>query len=232
MLEIKNTEVFGLERAIRASGNAKSIGEIDTRNLGDLDPHSRRAKNLGSAAVGSGHDHYLLGIHVQFDIKYPQYWTIEAERYHNFEIITSQSKMHKLTAMGRGPEFATMFNKYVDESIIFIVQRLIEKYNDLGEYERLDSGESAHPSDNQLSIYSNKSSYDQALYEQFMKCVSSLPMGFEMWMSCDLTYLQLKTMYSQRRGHKLREDWGAFCDWCESLPMFKELIGIKETSNE
>ena len=30
MLTIKNTEVFSLERAIRASGNPMTIGEIDT----------------------------------------------------------------------------------------------------------------------------------------------------------------------------------------------------------
>ena len=32
MLEIKNTEVFGLERSLQASGNPMSIGEIDTSN--------------------------------------------------------------------------------------------------------------------------------------------------------------------------------------------------------
>ena len=30
MLTIKNTEVFGLERAIKASGNPMSVGEINT----------------------------------------------------------------------------------------------------------------------------------------------------------------------------------------------------------
>ena len=39
-------------------------------------------------------------------------------------------------------------------------------------------------------------------------------------------YQQLKTMYIQRRGHKLKE-WHEFCAWCESLPNFLELTGVK-----
>jgi len=38
MLTIKNTEVFGLERLIKASGNPMSIGEINTQvHKGDYD---------------------------------------------------------------------------------------------------------------------------------------------------------------------------------------------------
>jgi hypothetical protein len=242
MLEIKHTEVFGLFRAIKASGNAMTVGEINTEDTEtiervtagheeDYEKNTSRAKKLGSAKVGSGHDHYLLGVHVQFDIKYPQYWTIEAERYHNFEIITSQGKMHRLTTMGKDENFGKMFNKYVSDSVINIVKLYIEQFNSLSEYKEID-GVFAHPTDSQAPVFRSKEVFENQKYETFMRCVSNLPHGFEMWMACDLTYLQLKTMYFQRRNHKLKEDWGAFCDWCESLPMFKELIGIKETSNE
>ena len=36
-------------------------------------------------------------------------------------------------------------------------------------------------------------------------------------------YLQLKTIYKQRKNHKLKEDWGAICTMIEELP-YKELI--------
>ena len=36
-------------------------------------------------------------------------------------------------------------------------------------------------------------------------------------------YQQLKTIYKQRRNHRLTE-WQEFCDWIETLPMFKELV--------
>ena len=197
MLEIKNTEVFGLERSIKASGNPMTIGEINTQE--QIQPKDyKRGKALGSNPVGSAHDHYLCGVHVQFDIKYPQYWTIEAERYHWFDIISSQSKMHKLILMGKNSEFDAMFNDYVDYRSIAIVKEYIESYE-------------LHKK------------HGEDLYKPFMRIISNLPMGFELWMTCDLNYLQLKTMYIQRKNHRLAEDWGAFCEWCESLPQFIEL---------
>ena len=36
-------------------------------------------------------------------------------------------------------------------------------------------------------------------------------------------YLQLKTIYKQRKNHKLKEDWGAICSMIEGLP-YSELI--------
>ena len=57
--------------------------------------------------------------------------------------------------------------------------------------------------------------------------VASLPCGFCLSATMTTNYQQLKTMYRQRRYHKLKE-WHIFCDWCESLPHFKELVGIKK----
>lgn len=205
MLRIKDTEVHGLDRALRASGNAKTYGEIFTKDIA-TDRDITRGEHLGQAPVGSAHDHFLVGIQATFDILYPQYWTIEAERYHNFEILTSQSKMHKLTAMTNDPSFPGMFNKYVDKDIIEKVKHYADCYN---------------------STPINGTWEGEARYHWFMKTVSNLPMGFELWMTCSLSYLQIKTIVLQRRGHKLAEDWGPFCDWALDLPMFKELTGIE-----
>ena len=57
--------------------------------------------------------------------------------------------------------------------------------------------------------------------------VASLPCGFCLGATMVTNYQQLKTMYYQRRDHKLKE-WHVFCDWCLSLPRFKELLGIKD----
>jgi hypothetical protein len=59
-------------------------------------------------------------------------------------------------------------------------------------------------------------------YEVFMKVISNTPMGFEQTMRVTTSYLQLKTIYLQRKHHKLKEDWGNFCNWCETLPHFNE----------
>lgn len=204
MLEIKNTEVYGIERSILASGNPMSVGEINTTYNGYIaDKDYNRVKKLGTAERGSGHDNFLSGITVYFDVKYPLYWSPEFQRYHFFEIISSQSTMHRLTVMGKDENFENMFNKYVDKRSIAIVKEYIDEYNKMVNYDEIPS---------------------EALYEAFMKVRSNLPSGFEMYMTIRTNYLQLKTIYAQRRNHKLKEDWGAFCDWIEKLPYFKEIV--------
>jgi len=53
--------------------------------------------------------------------------------------------------------------------------------------------------------------------ELFHRIVYSLPCGFHQWVEASTNYLQLKTIYHQRRGHKLK-DWQIFCNWIETLP--------------
>jgi len=204
MLEIKNTEVHGLDRACIASGNPMTVGEINTTDRLKAAGENIyiRCGKLGSAPPGSGHDNFLKGIIVQFDVKYPQYWTPEAQRYHWLDIISSQSKMHRLLTMGQSENFKSMFSKYVDPRSIAIVQEYIDAYN------------TTDPCDGDMKYYN------------FMHALSNLPMGFEMWETLSTNYLQLKTIVKQRMHHKLREDWGAFTAWALELPMFRELTGI------
>ena len=43
-------------------------------------------------------------------------------------------------------------------------------------------------------------------------------------MRVSTNYMQLQTMYNQRKNHKLREDWGNFCKFVEGLPLAEMLI--------
>ena len=92
MLEIKNIQVFGLERSFKASGNPMKLGEINTTINESISSDIDRAYKLGSSLSGSGHDNFMKGIIVQFDIKYPQYWTPEYQRYKFESIISSQRR--------------------------------------------------------------------------------------------------------------------------------------------
>lgn len=49
------------------------------------------------------------------------------------------------------------------------------------------------------------------------------PMGLELTARITTNYRQLKTIYMQRRNHKLPE-WGVFCSWIEKLPFASEFI--------
>ena len=68
--------------------------------------------------------------------------------------------------------------------------------------------------------------YPDALYYSFMECVSACPQGVELFMRCTTNYLSLKTIYHQRKNHKLKEDWvEGFCkEFIEKLPYAKEFI--------
>lgn len=201
MLRLENTEVYGLERATIASGlSFRSAPKIDlTREITDKD--WKRGKSLGNAESGQGHDGYLKGIVVQVDITYPQYWTKQAQRYHFFEICMSSSAMHMLCKNAALPfeEFRKQYNEYVDDDIIKRVQEYAKQFNECTD--------------------------EKKKYELFMKMQSNNPLGYELTMSVTTNYLQLKTMYNQRKHHRLKEDWGAFCDWCDTLPHFNELTG-------
>ena len=69
MVEIKNVQVYGLEKSFKVSGYPMSIGDPDDIPEQSMEDMLKRAKTLGSAISGSGHDNFLKGIIVQFDIK-------------------------------------------------------------------------------------------------------------------------------------------------------------------
>jgi hypothetical protein len=100
------------------------------------------------------------------------------------------------------------FNEYVTQENIALMKQYIAEYN------AIDKDDS------------------DALYKAWMKVLSNCPQGLELFMHVTTNYLQLQTMYFQRKNHRLKEDWGAFCDFVEHLPYFKELIlGIPNESN-
>lgn len=210
MLEIKNYKVYGLEEAVIDSGLPMSLQEPKY--------NENRAIKLGSVPSGSGHDNFLKGIVVRARIKYPLYISKQLQRYHFLDIISSQSTMHRITKM----DMATQCNEYVMPKIINIVDNLIQSYNTMlannKEYIIIDSDGKIHDDKSNLKVFSKE--------ELYHIIVSNCPCGLEMEMGVITNYLQLKTIYSQRRHHKLK-DWHVFCDWCETLPKFKEFC-LKE----
>lgn len=87
-------------------------------------------------------------------------------------------------------------NKYVDEQIKNTLKNYIKEYND-------------NPSQ-----------------DNFLKVIYNIPSGFEYTARLTTNYRQLKTIYSQRKNHKL-PDWHMFCDWIEGLPHSEWIIGDK-----
>lgn len=200
MVEIKNIEVFNLERAQRAIENSFNVGEINTTK-GSV--KESLARSLGNnMQCKESHDAWLKGILTTFDMKGNGVFMPEFQRYHFAEIIMSQSTMHSMEKFMSGEHLP--FTKYVDPRIIEIVK---EKYNTWHQAK-----------ENNLS--------KQKVYEAFEQLVHSLPRGFELWCTINSNFLQLKTIVIQRAKHKNQEDWGAFVEACYSMPKFRELCGL------
>ena len=64
--------------------------------------------------------------------------------------------------------------------------------------------------------------------DNYLTLLYSNPAGFELTARITTNYRQLKTIYSQRKAHRLPE-WREFCKWIETLPHAKELIIGDET---
>ena len=190
-MEIKNVKVYDLEESIKASSYPMYVGQTPQGvSFDDLvQKDFSRAHRLGSVPSGSGHDSFLKGIGVNFDVTAPQYWWPQFQRYHFADIVSSQSKMHRLTKM----DIDDQCNEFVLPESKIVVKDLIATYQ-------------ADPTK-----------------DNFQMLVSNVPMGLNLTARVATNYLQLKSIHSQRRHHKLSE-WQYFCDWIESLPHVKDLF--------
>lgn len=153
-------------------------------------------KSCLTCPTGQGHDNALKGIIVQFDLTFSNKAWVELQRYHFIDFVSSQSTMHKIAKF----DLQGQCNQYVDRRIIDIV------INKVNEYNRLQKFNPDNPN----------------LNEMYLEILYNIPSGFELTARMTTNYQQLKTIYQQRRHHKL-PDWQMFCDWIETLPRFMEL---------
>lgn len=181
---IENINVYGIENAIRGSKYpmATDLSKVNSEI-------TRTVVKLGTSAQGAGHDNYLNGIIVQFDLTFTvKAWT-EAERYHFLDFISSQSTMHRIAKF----DLDNQYIEYVDPRMIDIMKELRDKYNETKDK------------------------------EDYLRLLYSNPCGFKLTAAMTTNYRQLKTIYHQRKLHKLPE-WREFCEQIEQLPYFKEFV--------
>ena len=180
---VTNVKVYDLEESFKAS---KYPMAVDTNAVnGDI---TDRIKSLAQSGKGEGHDQFLTGIRVAFDLTFTvKAWT-EAERYRFLEFVSSQSQMHRIAKFDLDKQYV----EYVDPRMIAIMNELKDKYN-----------KTQDPEDYLRLLYSN-------------------PCGFKLTARMTTNYRALKTIYSQRKNHRLPE-WREFCKWIETLP-YSDLI--------
>ena len=183
-IKITNVKVNGIEEAFRGS-KLPMATEPGTLNS-DV---TNTIKKLGSSKIGEGHDTFLNGIIVHFDVEFTiKAWT-EAERYTFLNFVSSQSTMHRLSRM----DIENQYSEYVDPRMIEIMKELQDKYT------------------------------ETQSTDDYLRLVYSNPVGCKLTASMVTNYRQLKTIYYQRRTHRLPE-WREFCEWITTLPYFKEVV--------
>lgn len=176
-MEITNYNVYNLDNAIKASKYPMAI-----------DPKSKNeqitgtVRKLGGMDRGTGHDNFLHGILVSFDLTCSNKMWVEFQRYHFADIVSSQSTMHRITRLLE----EDVFNKYVDERVKDVLKDILSQYN-------MDDTPQGH-----------RQTYLRLLY--------NVPSGIELTAHVVTNYGQLKTMWYQRHNHRLPEwrkfcDW-------------------------
>ena len=205
MPNVSNVRVYGLDEAIRAAKYPKAV-ELDSLTA-EL---TKGIKACSTCPTGTGHDNFLKGIIVQFDLTISEKAWLQAERYRFLDFVSSCSMMHKLQNMNP----RTQCNRYVDPRVIDVLNEKI------GEYNRL------------LNVRKEGIAVtDETLKEARLEMLYNAPLGFELTAAMTTNYLQLKTILQQRRNHLL-PDWQMFCDFIESLPRFLELTQRGYEPNE
>ncbi|MGM0409129.1 MAG: hypothetical protein ACQEQF_00085 [Bacillota bacterium] len=188
-MKINKLREYDIEETLVASGYPKST---EIKNIVETKDYKRLEK-LAKAPIGSGHDCALKGIVVHADITAPQYWWLQFGRYHFADIISSQSKMHKILDM----DIKKQCSDFVDERVIDILEEKIEDYNDIESKE-----------------------VKRTIFQEIM---ATSPMGLELTARITTNYLQLKTIYSQRKHSSLVE-WEYFRNYLDKNLTFPEMI--------
>lgn len=184
MAKVENSKVYGLEDSFKASKYPFAVNTDDVNS-----EITDKIKSLAKCKMGTGHDNFLNGIVVQFDLTFSIKAWVEMQRYHFIDFVSSQSTMHCISKM----DIKSMCNEYVSDKVIAEVERLKKAY------------------------------LDNPTPKNYLELLYNVPVGFELTARMTTNYRQLKTIYAQRRTHRL-EDWQVFCDFIETLPYAKELI--------
>ena len=199
---VSDCHVYDLDESVRASKYPMAVDHNKTNS-----EITDRTKSLGRTGMGEGHDNFLSGIVLNFDLTITNKMWVEAERYHFFQIVSSQSTMHRISKIG---ENRNNFDSHVDPRTLSILNEKIAEYNRL----------SSLVTTSDLNVTQKR---EELLKEAYLDILMNVPAGLKLTARISTNYRQLKTIYYQRKNHRLPE-WRKFCNWMETeLPHFKEL---------
>lgn len=188
---VDNAVVYGFDHSVKASKYPMAV-ELNDLTCAVTAGVVKRAQ----APQGSGHDQFLTGIVVQFDLTLTKQAWAEAERYHFLDFVSSQSTMHRLSRMNLEKQCC----QYVDSRVLAILREKVDEYNAIPVEEKV------------------------AKHEAYLRMIYNAPAGLQLTARMTTNYRQLKTIYAQRKDHRLPE-WRRLCRWIETLPHSEFITG-------
>lgn len=211
MIKLEKTDVFGWESAIRGMRNPlnswdKSDSEFSIENS-VREGRFKQSVELGAndlklmktlSKAGDDHGKFLRMINVTVDLTAPLYWWKEFDTYKVGTVANSCSTMHKIHAK----EFTKddFSHEHLMNGSLFQLSMTIDLLNEARD-KFLETKEKVY----------------------WWQMIQLLPSSYNQKRTVQLNYQVLKSMYFARRNHKL-DEWHTFCEWCESLPYFREVV--------
>lgn len=208
---VNNVNIYGLDESVRG---AKFPMSTDVQKLNaEL---TDGIKRLAQSKCGEGHDNWLNGVVVQFDLTFTvKAWT-EMERYHFMDFVSSQSTMHRITKF----DLEEAYIDFTDFRIVDIMKEKVANYNKFQQL--IDSKKDCEGRDLSPEVLE---SWKKLQQENYLRILYSNPCGMRLTARMTTNYRQLKTIYKQRKNHGLPE-WREFCTWIESLPHSELIIEV------
>ena len=234
-MKFENTEVFNFEGALRGMRNPlqshahsdsnywlpeEYIYDVEIKNDVEWRPYFIGPNDMDLAQrlikAGSPHRKFMRQIFVSVDITAPLYWWKEMDTYKVGTVTNSTSTMHKLASTPITKECFEMDD--FDDSLIMYER---EPYN-LDQYTD--------------DVWESVICYCETLRKRYLETkdnrywkelIRLLPESWLQTRTWTANYETLRTIYFDRRNHKLSE-WNKFCNgWISKLPYAEEFIMLE-----
>lgn len=242
MIKIENTNVVGLEPAIRGMRNPMNSWDksdsglcvyIDD-NYGDILTSDFRVGQadhelmMELAVGGSVHAKYRRMIVVYVDITAPLYWWKEFDTYKVGTVANSCSTMHKIHAKEFTlDDFSTdhLGRNALDISGVIDVFRDGDNKEIMAPIRIVEMTIEMLNTMRKLFLDTNDKKY-------WWQMIQLLPSSYNQKRTVMLNYEVLAGIYPMRKDHKL-DEWREFCHWIECLPYSEIIIcNVKETDHD
>ena len=227
MIKIENTDIVGLEHAIRGARNAMnswaksdSSSELTGYCVGKND-HDLMMR-LSNA--GTDHRKFMRMIVVYADIIAPLYWWKEYDTYKIGTVANSCSTMHKIADKEFTLDDFSYEHLVGDEDVCWRDNIMEGPYDDYTPLEFLKQIVGALNTYREKYLYATKNKLGTVLpaKELWWQMIQLLPSSYNQKRTVMLNYEVLANIYKSRKNHKL-DEWHDFCDWIETL-QYSELI--------